>query len=925
MAGPAIPELRLPEDSVTRFDAIPEAIPDDISDAILDPEGDQNIPSAEVAENRRELPAIPNSTFQVQLAQIVLPKLDVGSFCRRAVQKGHETIQTLSATVLTMTHEPAWIQNHIHQIQSTSSTTTTNRLATDEPAADEPAADEPAADDPATDEPDDASEFIATDLAEGVLDTNRMDDQLQGTYSKPVAVPGAPNEGMDLKSGLSNQALPRSTSRRLPLENLRDRLAMRWTRRLIPHWNDVESADPPEEIRPALSGAILVRPEALIDVLETLTNDPQLETWARSTVQQLEMVSNTAVEDPAIAGMIQSIATSADVGHRLAERVTAAELHAKLLWAHHALLRRLAIYRAVLAIQTQKVPMEAETASRRHLAASLAEIEFLSRKSPNGSAWREYLQLDALKKAADSKTAWDDSERMELAREVASGLESKDLTPAQREFVNSQPMLRLRDAIEHWVVGSVDIPRLLKRIEGYESTGLHALGNAIATDIDRLHWSSDPGSRRLVEALRQHYRNGNLRLAISGNLMNRLLPQPYQVLEPVRDEVAGASVEGKSHTATQVSVRLVPDPQSLRVALEARGVVHSATASSSGPATFHSTGHTHYLARKLFILSQEGMTSPPAVANAIAENRLRAMDTRFDGIPIVNLFARSVVLKEHDRSHDQAISEIEMKVANKARHQLDLQSTERLAQMEERLRDKILGPIESLALDAQTVDLKTTADRVILRMLFAGEDQIGAHTPRPAAPGDSDLSLQLHESTINNALMQLNLEGREFKLPELYREIGARLNIEKVEIPEDAPLSARITFARHDAVRLRCDEGRIHLILAVAKLKHKKTVFLNFKVHAYYRPQLDRLHLQFVRDGVLDIEGAKLRPSDHIALQGIFVKVLTENRSYVVIPPERNADERLAGLMITQMVINDGWLGFALGPEHPDRVAWRSR
>ena len=35
-------------------------------------------------------------------------------------------------------------------------------------------------------------------------------------------------------------------------------------------------------------------------------------------------------------------------------------------------------------------------------------------------------------------------------------------------------------------------------------------------------------------------------------------------------------------------------------------------------------------------------------------------------------------------------------------------------------------------------------------------------------------------------------------------------------------------------------------------------------------------------------------------------------------------DPRFAGLMVTQLVIEDGWLAMALGPQQPQRTAWRS-
>jgi hypothetical protein len=36
-------------------------------------------------------------------------------------------------------------------------------------------------------------------------------------------------------------------------------------------------------------------------------------------------------------------------------------------------------------------------------------------------------------------------------------------------------------------------------------------------------------------------------------------------------------------------------------------------------------------------------------------------------------------------------------------------------------------------------------------------------------------------------------------------------------------------------------------------------------------------------------------------------------------------DPRLNGLMVTQLVIDDGWLALSVGPATPERTAWRTR
>ena len=563
--------------------------------------------------------------------------------------------------------------------------------------------------------------------------------------------------------------------------------------------------------------------------------------------------------------------------------------------------------------------------ARLRLAASVDELQTMTEQSPHGEAWREYLLLEELAVATRGSTELDKEARVDLARRLLSNLASEDLTDVQQAFIRTAPVTRLKQAIVHWVEGPVDIARLIRRIERYEMTGSPVMGHAIEADRLSLDWSNDAGSRKLSGVLARHYRNANLRLAVTEKFLNRFINQPTTVAEPVNDFIAGATVAGQSITSTKVAVELVPAAQSLKINLQASGLVGSNTSSTSGPATFRSAGQTEYLAEKLFVISRDGVQSQPAVADAKAAKRLRGIRTRFDNVPLLNRVVRSVAINEHDKAHFRALSEMEKRVATKACQRLDEESTQRVAEAEQRVRDKVLAPLKSLALHPETVDLKTSDQRMTIRMRLAADGQVAAHTPRPRAPSDSVLSMQLHESVINNTATQLGLDGKTFTLPELHRSVWKSFGRENVPVPDDLPVSAEVTFAKHDAIRVRCQDGRLRVTLSVARVHYRRTTYRNFKVHAVYGPRLNQLQLQLARDGVLSIEGRKLRPGAHVAIQGVFVKLFSKNRPITLIPAERNDDPRMKGLMITQYVLDDGWLSVAVGPKHTKRVAQLAR
>jgi hypothetical protein len=57
----------------------------------------------------------------------------------------------------------------------------------------------------------------------------------------------------------------------------------------------------------------------------------------------------------------------------------------------------------------------------------------------------------------------------------------------------------------------------------------------------------------------------------------------------------------------------------------------------------------------------------------------------------------------------------------------------------------------------------------------------------------------------------------------------------------------------------------------------------------------------------------------------VFNRVLPPERHLPIVQVDKPTDKRFQGLMITQLVLEDGWVGLAVGPMTEARVAERSR
>ena len=606
-----------------------------------------------------------------------------------------------------------------------------------------------------------------------------------------------------------------------------------------------------------------------------------------------------------------------------ANRPTVAR-EAQLIRAHYSLRRWVDIWEPAAKLDEQQTSAEAGLTVR--IAAVLAEVEALAARAPAGSAWREYLQLDALSRAVRSGDGPDDGsdQRRILARRVLDRLGSPDLTLEQRKFIAEGSLGKLAIELRPWAAETITAQRLLEHLDRYEQTELPSDAWQVANDERGLGWSSPTMATALGKHLETHYRNANVRAAVTSEMVNLLVPQPDAVESAVRDTVLDAQVSGRSTTFTKLSVVLVPDPRRIRLGLEASGVVSSDTVASSGPARLYGQGQSTFLVRKLFVLGPAGLAIWPAQSEAENTfNYLRSVETDFDGVPLFGPMVRNIARSQHDEKRDEARWEVERKVAIRAKDQLDAEIRTRLAKATDELEKKQSGALRRLGLELVPVSLSTTEERAVARARLAGPQQLGAHTPRPRAPSDSWFSLQVHQSALNNGLEGLALDGRTFTLDQLFAWLAKKLDQPGLAQQEDLPEDVRLTFAPKDAIRLVFEDDHVDVHLSFAELRQGSTRWRNFTVKTSYRPEPDGLAPLFVRDtGISLSKGVKSRT----VLYGIFSKVLSKNRDLRLLGESLTSDPRVQNLEITQFVVEHGWIALAYSAQRKGNdVARRPR
>jgi len=198
-----------------------------------------------------------------------------------------------------------------------------------------------------------------------------------------------------------------------------------------------------------------------------------------------------------------------------------------------------------------------------------------------------------------------------------------------------------------------------------------------------------------------------------------------------------------------------------------------------------------------------------------------------------------------------------------------------------------------------------------MRLRLAGDTQLAAHTPRPRVATDAMLSLQVHESSANNALDRLGLAGKRLTLEELIQLVCAQVGVEP-KIPEELPEGVSVTFAKQQPIRVECRDGLVHVHVALDAIESGRRDWYDIVARVAYKPVCSGQQVFLEREGPIQLGGKGQEGRMELALRTIFGKIFPKGRPIEVLPEQIAKNPKLADVQASQAVSSDGWFALTL-------------
>ncbi|MEO1529596.1 MAG: hypothetical protein AAFX06_29595 [Planctomycetota bacterium] len=680
-----------------------------------------------------------------------------------------------------------------------------------------------------------------------------------------------------------------------------------------------EANDNREPAKPLLGSWPVAR--RLLDQLDHLdslvrpnmTNDQRsfaVVAWTKRVREILVGLPETSrLGDATVGELLEELASLRDIAAKNAAILVEDRQRVAWLQTAYAVERRLAVWQPIYAINSGDEPvMQHVTDDTVSVASAIDALDSEFSVTGDAASWRQFLTIDSLQ---DAFSSGDDTDKREAAQTFLTRLQWPSLTTEQRTWLNGAAFERLSAVVRPWASSAIDYANLLHQIERTESNTIDLVNAEIAESMRALSFAAHPRAQQLATNLDLHYRNANLRLAISDQVINHLLPEIPSRRVPVRTNLLGSRVTGVSEVSSKLRVELIPSKSEWRVSLRTDGDVLTRSVGRRGPAAVSTASRNQFDASTPITIKPTDVSLGRSVVDVRGGSRLRGINTDFDAWPLVGSLVRGIAESEYWQKASLSDRIAGNRMRTEIGGQIDEDLRLRVDEASKKFSQSILGPLVSLQLQPRVMDMQTTTSRLIARYRMAGDWQLAAMTPRPRAPSDSLLSVQVHQSAMNNTLEQLFVQSTPQPIETLMQECFDLLGIQQ-GLPEDMPQGVKIQFAKHRPVTVEIEEDRVWMTIRVIRLEKENGITLrNFIVRASYKPEYDGLHAYLKRDGHLSISGPRMSMRQRLPVRAIFNKVLSPSQQVSLTNPEMLSERLPSETVISQIELRDGWIGLA--------------
>jgi len=362
-----------------------------------------------------------------------------------------------------------------------------------------------------------------------------------------------------------------------------------------------------------------------------------------------------------------------------------------------------------------------------------------------------------------------------------------------------------------------ELKSLVDAIEGYEADALEGNSNlAVREQLANLNEMTDASA--IESVIRIHYYNFNIRTFVSEPFAEYAFNECRRECGPVCDFILGARVRGTQRTSSGVSIDFIPSDSEAKFSININGNTKSNTRGVTDQATVYTYGNHYFSGKKVIKYDGQNFSWYRATLGVNTNNTV--MDAKLNRRGLVakligDKIAYNRAVDMNPKSESIAAGRLRGRVLPKFNREIedtfgDL-NDERVKR-HERMEAEAIAPNESLA--------RTDHDELRTAERLMNPGQLGADRSTTLFNTSTGMTLQLHESWINNSLARdtLNPPSDVLTFPQFGEMLTAKFErafdfeVERDEAEEDAD---KLVVYDSDPLHVKFENGKIRLILRV--------------------------------------------------------------------------------------------------------------
>lgn len=577
----------------------------------------------------------------------------------------------------------------------------------------------------------------------------------------------------------------------------------------------------------------------------------------------------------------------------------------------------------VLGVDPQAAHNNAVAAAKNKVgSATSATKEYLVSKKAKGESWITFVRVNDLEEWGQG-----DGADASVLQSVSKRLAGKDmLSDAQRKFLSREIFTDLEDAINDYLaVSSMKAPKadansaklrnalrdLMAALEAYEVEGGKESAFS-ARDAYRAVLAAAPdGGDRISQFMRSHYFNYNFQLVTTEGFVNKLIKQERTDSGPVRDFILGARVSGTQTTNSNVTVDFKDGSNAAKINLKLSGVTRSRTRGVTSQATIFTSGYHQFWAHKPLTYDGKTLSAAQASIRVNASNTTTGAQT---GIPI---FGNSIAMSEARKKRGESEAIARSRVRDRVLPEFNREVDSMVKDANKDLESKFYTKLKDAGLYPSASIFRTNESFMRVSTRTATEDELAGGSPPSSSVPKNGISVQIHESLLNNAIDKMALRGEELTQKQVIEEferslgflLGKELDLSKraeEEESDEAPI--KYVFDKDDPIRFKIDDGELRMSIKAGFKQEGEEDIPTQTITIPLSLSVEGKNVQLTR-GNVQVAGEKL----NIARTAVIRKKLEsaiKDRTIdgnIELPANKDRKKEIV-LSINSIDATDGWL-----------------